>query len=229
MPRRPRLATGGFVYHVMNRGARRLTLFDTDTDYRVFLDILRMAQARVPLRLLSYVLMPNHWHLVVWPESDDQLSRFMAWATGTHARRWHVDRGSVGTGAVYQGRYRAIPVKDDRHFLVVCRYVERNPVIAGLVRRSADWPWSSAMRHRREAPHLAAWPVTRPVGWREYVDAVETPREFLQLRRGIRHVRPFGSQPWQQATAARLQWPFGLRPRGRPANPPQAPDPSGTR
>ena len=86
MPRRPRHATGGLVYHVMNRGARRLPLFETDEDYRLFLIALRDAQARVPLRLLSYVVMPNHWHLVVWPEHDDQLSRFMAWATGTHCR-----------------------------------------------------------------------------------------------------------------------------------------------
>src|SRR5262249_6743342 len=75
MRRRPRRATGGLVYHVMNRGARRLPLFESEVDYRMFLMVLREAQTRVPLRLLSYVLMPNHWHLIVWPDRDDQLSR----------------------------------------------------------------------------------------------------------------------------------------------------------
>ncbi len=217
MPRRPRRATGGLVYHVMNRGARRLPLFETDEDYRMFLIAMRDAQARVPLRLLSYVLMPNHWHLVVWPEHDDQLSRFMAWATGTHAKRWHLHHGSAGTGTIYQGRYKAIPVKEDFHFLIVCRYVERNPVTAGLSRRSADWPWSSAARRRPPGPTLATWPVAPPERWREYVDGVESPGEFAELRTDIRHRRPFGTTNWQRSAASRLRWPMGMRPRGRPA------------
>ena len=197
MPRRPRRATGGFVFHVMNRGARRLPLFEADEDYRLFLNTLRDAQARVPLRLLSYVLMPNHWHLVVWPEHDEELSRFMAWATGTHSRRWHRHHGTVGTGTIYQGRYKAIPVKDDFHFLIVCRYVERNPIAAGLARRSTDWPWSSAARRRGLAPVLSAWPVPVPEHWRQDVDAVQAPGEFDELRADIRHVRPFGPSTWQ--------------------------------
>jgi putative transposase len=191
-------------------------LFETDEDYRMFLIALRDAQARVPLRLLSYVVMPNHWHLVVWPEHDEELSEFMARATGTHARRWHVHHGSVGTGTIYQGRYTAIPVEDDVHFLTVCRYVERNPIAAGLVLRSADWRWSSAARRRPPGPTLDPWPVAPPMGWRDLVDAAETQGEFDQLRRGIRHVRPFGAPTWRRAAAARLQWPLGMRPRGRP-------------
>lgn len=216
MPRRPRRATGGLVYHVMNRGARRLPLFESDPDYRMFLMVLREAQTRVPLRLLSYVLMPNHWHLVLWPDQDDQLSRFMAWATGTHARRWHLDHRSTGSGTIYQGRYKAIPVKDDFHFLIVCRYVERNPVAAGFVRRSTDWPWSSAARLRPGSPALSTWPVAPPERWREHVDGGEAPGEFDHLRNGIRHVRPFGRPRWQRSVAARLEWPLGMRERGRP-------------
>lgn len=216
MPRRPRHATGGLVYHVMNRGARRLPLFETDVDYRMCLMVLREAQNRVPLRLLSYVLMPNHWHLVVWPEADGQLSQFMAWATGVHARRWHMHHGTAGTGTIYQGRYKAIPVKDDFHFLTVCRYVERNPIASGLARRSADWPWSSAAKRRVGSPVLSTWPVSPPERWREHVDAETGPGEFDQLRTGIRRVRPYGTRSWQGAIAARLAWPLGMRPPGRP-------------
>ena len=160
MPRRPRHGTAGLVFHVMNRGARRLTLFDGPADYAAFVEVLQEATARFPMRLLCYAVMPNHWHLVLWPRADGDLSAFMEWTTVTHSRRWHFAHNAVGTGTIYQGRYKAIAVKDDGHFLTVCRYVERNPVRARLVARVEDWEWSSASSlSRRSAPHLHAWPV----------------------------------------------------------------------
>ena len=219
MPRRPRHATAGLVFHVMNRAVRRITLFARAQDYDAFVDVLREAQDRVPLRLLCFAVMPNHWHLVVWPHQDDQLSRFMARLTGTHARRWNVHRAMSGVGAVYQGRYKAIPVKDDHHLLVVCRYVERNPVKAGLVARAADWPWSSAALARIDGPEMSAWPTPRPEQWNEYVDRGEFPGEFEPLREAIRSATPFGPSGWRRDSAATLAWPNGLRPRGRPPGP----------
>ena len=91
--------------------------------------------------------MPNHFHLVVEPTVDGQLSVFMQLLLGTHALRWNVFRKRSGQGAVYQGRFKAFPVQDDRHFLTVCRYVERNPVRAGLVSRPESWAWSSFSRN----------------------------------------------------------------------------------
>jgi putative transposase len=201
----------------MNRAARRLPLFESDRDYAAFLRVLNEAQARIPLRLLCYVLMPNHWHLVVWPAQDDELARFMAWLTGTHARRWHLQRRSVESGTIYQGRYTAVAVKDDHHLLMVCRYVERNPVKAHLATRSADWPWSSASGLAGPLqPTLHTWPVTRPEPWSEYVDRGESPGEFDRLRAAIRAGAPFGPTSWRERTATRLDWHFGLRRRGRP-------------
>jgi putative transposase len=201
----------------MNRAARRLPLFESALEYAAFLRVLIEAQARIPLRLLSYVLMPNHWHLVVWPAHDDELPRFMAWLTSTHARRWHLRRQSVGTGTIYQGRYKGIAVKDDHHFLVVCRYVERNPLKAGLAARAADWPWSSAsVAAGPLRPRLDRWPVARPQGWTDYVDQPEVPREFERLRHAIRSGSPFGPDAWREETAMRLNWRSGLRPPGRP-------------
>jgi putative transposase len=217
MPRRPQLATGGLVFHVMNRGARRLTLFDSADDYLTFTKVLHEAQGRVSLRLLSYALMPNHWHLVLWPEEDEQLPRFMMWLTGTHSRRWHRARPSSGGGTIYQGRYRAIPVHTDHHFLVVCRYVEQNPVKAGLAARSSDWPWSSApLGAEAWRPALSPWPVRRPAAWRELVDVPPLRGEFDTLRAAIRAGRPFGPGTWPSDTAARLSWTAGMRPGGRP-------------
>jgi putative transposase len=133
-------------------------------DYSAFLCVLSQAQTRVPMRLLSFSVMPNHWHLVLRPESDDDLSRFMQWLTRTHAPRWQVKRRSVGTGAVYQGRFRAIPVQSDEHLLTVCRYVERNPLRAGLVDRVEHWRWSSAWRESGLGPRASG--CRRPVNLR---------------------------------------------------------------
>jgi putative transposase len=218
MPRRSRESTGGLVFHVMNRAARRLAIFERDADYALFIGTLCDARQRVPIRLLSYSVMPNHWHLVVWPMEDDELPRFMAWLTGIHARRWHQHRGSVGQGAVYQGRYRAIAVKEDHHFLTVCRYVERNPLKARLVRRASEWPWSSAAG----VPGILTpdpWPVPRPADWMQHLDGPEAPGEFKELREAVRSGAPFGPGVWQKMTARRLNWWQGVRSRGRPRRP----------
>jgi putative transposase len=183
----------------------------------MFLRALNDAQDRIPLRLLCYVLMPNHWHLVVWPARDDELARFMAWLTSTHSRRWHLRRQSVGSGTNYQGRYKAIAVKDDPHYLVVCRYVERNPIKAGLVASAADWPWSSAsVTAGSTQPRTTEWPVARPEPWGEYVDRDESPGEFERLQTAIRSGTPYGPHGWREDAATRLRWPSGLRSRGRP-------------
>ncbi len=95
--------------------------------------------------VFAYCLMPNHWHLVASPTAPGALSIFMHRLTTTHARLWHRARGSAGEGAVYQGRFSAIPIQCDRHFLIVCRYVERNALRASLVSRAEDWPWSQSV------------------------------------------------------------------------------------
>src|SRR5713226_5729783 len=82
--RRLRLASGGFAYHVLNRAVARARIFDKSMDYAAFARVLRQAKAEVPMRLLSYCCMPNHWHLVLWPWADADLSRFLHWLTMTH-------------------------------------------------------------------------------------------------------------------------------------------------
>jgi putative transposase len=191
-------------------------LFDTAADYRCFLRVLADAAGHLPMRLLAYVVMPNHWHLVLWPLGDRDLSHFMAWATATHVRRWHADHDSLGTGTLYQGRFKAIPVKDDAHFLTVCRYVERNPIRAGLVTQAHEWPWSSASpRNRYAGPTLDEWPVPRPADWAERLNTPESEADLERLRQGEVGM-PFGPGEWSLATAARLGWTAGLRRRGRP-------------
>jgi len=131
MPRRPRATTGGTVYHVLNRAVGRATLFRKSLDYAAFEKVLRQARARVPMRVLAFCLMPNHWHLVVWPHADRDLSEFCRWLTVTHTQRWHAHHHTAGTGPLYQGRFKSFPIEEDEHYLTVCRYVERNALRAG--------------------------------------------------------------------------------------------------
>jgi putative transposase len=217
MPRRPLHGTGGLIFHVMNRGARRLPLFDRPADYSAFVEVLQEATDRFPMRLLCYVVMPNHWHLVLWPRADRDLSVFMAWMTATHSRRWHLAHNAVGTGTIYQGRFKAIAVKDDGHFLTVSRYVERNPVRARLVARVEDWAWSSASRESASfAPRMHAWPIPRPTNWEELVNAAENKSDLKGMVDAIRRGTPFGPDSWREDMATRLGWRAGLRPRGCP-------------
>jgi putative transposase len=205
MPRRRVPCTADVVFHVINRGIRRARLFATPDDYRTFVLLLQEAVERVPIRLLAYCVMPNHFHLVLWPSADDQLSRFMWWLCTTHSKRWHVWRGSAGLGPVYQGRFRAFPVQTDSHFLTVCRYVERNALRAGLVTKAEDWSWSSLDQRRRgtNTVTLAEWPVERPDDWLELVNDREAAVDVETIRAALRGDKPFGSVSWTESMANR--------------------------
>ncbi len=184
--------------------------------------MLDEAHARLPMRVVCYCLMPNHWHLVLWPTRDSQLSRYMQWLTTTHMRRWHAHHGTRGTGPVYQGRFKSFPVQEERHFLTVCRYVERNPLRATLVERAEDWPWSSLARRKRKdleslwlVPPMG-WPVRPPRDWVAFVNRPETGPELDALRRSVARGALFGASSWQQRTATRLKLDSSLRPPWRP-------------
>ena len=217
VPYRRRVGTAGVVFHVLNRGVRKLRLFDRPGDYRAFLKVLGEAQERIPMTCLAYCLMPNHFHLVLLPIADTELSAFMAWVTATHSKRWHARRGTAGTGHVYQGRYKAFPVFRDTHFLRLCRYVERNALRAGLVARAEDWPWSSlAQRAGRPSPvSLADWPVTRPPDWSDLVQ-IDVDYETQELRQAVIRSSPYGPEDWRDQIASHLQLASSLAPVGRP-------------
>lgn len=167
MTRPRRVTLGEHVYHVLNRGIHRQTLFATADDYSHFQALMRRAAARTPMRVLAYCLMPNHWHLVLWPWHDNAVSAYIQWLACTHACYFNRQHGL--TGHVYQGRFRDVGVRDERHLLTLLRYVEANPVRAGLVARAEDWRWSSVGGAR--LPDLAGSPVTRPTNWLDILAA----------------------------------------------------------
>ncbi len=148
MPRRARHAAGGLIYNVinrrvLNRRVGRETLFENTADYAAFERVLTEAVARTGVRLCAYCVMPNHWHLLLWPRGDGELSEMVRLFTLTHTQRYHAAHATADSGPLYQGRFKSFSVQSDDHFLTVARYVERNALRANLVRRAENWRWSS--------------------------------------------------------------------------------------
>jgi putative transposase len=229
MPRPLRTAPGGFVYHVLNRANGKRRIFEHDRDYLAFERVLAEMQDRVAMRILAWCVMPNHWHLLLWPQNDGDLSKYMRLVTLTHTQRRHAHRASAGTGHVYQGRFKSFVVQNDAHFLTVSRYVEANAFRGNLVRRAEDWRWCSLWRMQRgmadQAPRMDQWPVGRPSDWLAYVNQPVDPSEVDALRRCSRRGRPYGDEAWVNSVAQQLGLQSTLRPRGRPAKE-KASDPS---
>ncbi len=202
-------------YHFLNRGSRRAQVFHKDGDYQAFLDIIAEAGLRVPMRVLAFCLMPNHFHLALWPLGDGDLSRWMHWLLTTHVGRYQ--RHYHTSGHVWQGRFKAFPIEEDDHLLTVLRYIERNPLRAGLVARAEDWPWSS-LHGGAHGPWLDAGPESarRGAEWVVGVNAAMFDGELVRLRLSAERGTPFGSEGWTRESAERLGLESSLGARGRP-------------
>jgi putative transposase len=220
MPRRLRVSTGGFAYHVLNRAVGRGRLFDDEADYLAMERVIERTYKLLPSRIVSYCLMPNHWHFVIWPREDGELSEFMRLLTVTHTQRWHANHHSAGTGPLYQGRFKSFPIQEDGHFLTVCRYVERNAVRANLVKSARRWPWCSLAKRALGKPPawllpVKNWPVDPPSDWKAWVNRPETAAELDALRKCVKRGRPYGDARWEGRTAKLLSLESCLRQRGR--------------
>jgi putative transposase len=216
MPRAKRCSPGGLAYHVINRGNGRGQIFYTPGDYAAFIDAMVDTVRIAPMRILGYCLMPNHWHLVLWPSNDGDLSRFVGWLTNTHVRRYRRFRDSDGMGHLYQGRFKSFVIEEDYHLLRVLRYVEANPVRARLVERAEDWKWSSVSARMAGAKLLHDWPVDRPANWNELINETQSINELRLVREAVKRSAPLGSNSWVETIAKKLCLESTLRPLGRP-------------
>lgn len=219
MPRKPRAIFPGVCYHLINRGNNRGTVFHRGADYRHFLGLVEQAQERTPLAILGACLMPNHFHLLVRPAHSGAVGTWLHWLQMTHAHRHHLRFET--SGRVWQGRYKAFPVQQDTHLLVVLRYIERNALRAGLVRRARDWPWGSAAWRAHDGRWgrlLTPSPVALPGDWLEFVDQPQTAKEIAEVRESVQSQRPYGGADWAaQAPECRPLQPIPSgRRRGRP-------------
>lgn len=211
------MSAGGICYHVINRGNARATVFHEPGDFRAFLAAIGEAVERLDPRIIGYCVMPNHFHLVLWPKGDGDMSRFMQWLLTAHVRRYHAIHGT--SGHLWQGRYKAFPVQDDDHLLTVLRYVERNPLRARLVRRAENWPWSSLGGRGADGGtpgFLRRGPCSLPSDWAEVVNEGQTAEELGRIRASVNRGTPFGDERWMKRAAARLGIEASLRARGRP-------------
>jgi putative transposase len=215
MPRTARASVGGLIYHALNRGNRRQAVFHEPADYDAFLDAVAGARRRLPLDLFGYCLMPNHFHLVVRPQADGDLGRWMRRLLTAHAKRYHRHYGT--SGHVWQGRFKAFPIQDDDHLVTVLRYVERNALRAELVARAEHWKWSSLPGRLAGDPALwLAAPAPHDPDWSARVNAPLSSGDLQRLRESVARERPYGAEDWTRQTAQRLGLEFTLRSRGRP-------------
>ncbi len=199
MPRRARTAPGGFCYHVINRGINRQKVFHTESDYRCFVEAMQRAELVLSVRLLAYCLMPNHFHLVVWPVADGDLSSWMQRVMSRFNYRHRKDH--PGSGHLWQGRFKSIPIQEDKHLFRVIRYVERNPLRGGLVEQSEDWKWSSL--RWTSGPGDSRWltepPVQWPADWIDIVNQPDNKAELAAIRARVESGKPYGEAGWSAA------------------------------
>ncbi len=156
----------GYAHHITQRGNRRATIFFDNLDYEKYLELLIRYSAKYMLKIWAYCLMPNHIHLVAVPVNEDSLSRTMRETHHLYAA--YLNHCTGNTGHLWQGRYYSC-VMDEKHFWAAVRYVETNPVRAGIVQSAEIYPWSSAAAHAglRADPVLAPdFPVQdAPADW----------------------------------------------------------------
>jgi putative transposase len=222
MPRLARVDVGGEIYHIINRANGRLQIFSNDEDYRLFEKILLDAKELTGMRILAYVVMPNHWHLILHPEHDGDLGLFMHRLTNTHTRQVHVRTGTIGSGHLYQGRYKSFLVDTDTYLTTLIKYVERNPVRARLTKTCEAWRWGSAWRRAHGTPAqqnlLAHSPVSLPQNYLHWVNTPDNEDDLVSIRHSVNKGVPYGREWWVDAMVTTYKLETTLHAPGRPKN-----------
>lgn len=220
MPRTNRVDIANEIYHVINRSNARMPIFTTDDDYRLFEEVLAEAEEKTSVRIYAYCIMPNHWHLLVSPMNDGDLSKFTGWLTMTHTQRWHSKHKTVGTGHLYQGRYKSFLVQSNQYLVQVVRYIERNPVRAKLVNRAEEWRWSSIWRREKgtlaQKKLLTEVPFDVPSNYLEWVNENETKENLEIIRNAVNKGKPYGLDTWTENMIEKYVLTATTRLKGRP-------------
>ena len=188
--------------------------------YQDFEYLLNEMREQFDMRILAYVLMPNHWHMLLYPRKDGDLSESMRWLGTAHTRRYHAQTETIGAGHLYQGRYKSFIIESDQHLLTVLKYIERNPARARLARRAENWRWSSAYKRvsgtTKERKLLAESPVDLPRNYRQWVNDPEPSEVLKEIRESIRKGIPYGRESWRSRMVERHNLAHTLREPGRP-------------
>ncbi len=196
-----------------------LIMLKKRADFEAFERVLVQGIERVGMRLCGYCIMGNHWHLLLWPREDADVSEFMRWVTLTHTQRWHAAHGTAGIGHVYQGRFKSFPVQSNEHYLTVLRYIESNPLRAKMVKNSREWEYSSlAIRNGadKEGLKISAGPVKLPDRWNRLVNVLPGENVNDAIDNCVKRGCPYGNDRWIETITQKLGLEITLRPRGRP-------------
>jgi putative transposase len=218
MPRIARVVVPGFAHHVTQRGNRRENVFFSDGDRQRYLQLLLEYSQKHGLTTLAYCLMTNHVHLVCVPAKAESLSEVFSPVNLRYAQ--HVNRTQKIDGRLWQGRFFSCAM-DDPHLWTAIRYVERNPVRAGLAQRAERYPWSSAAAHcgLRVDPMLSPLPpglAVTPAGWAEWLAQEEDAEGLSRLRTSTQTGRPAGDEAFVKKLESMIGRPLQARAVGRP-------------
>lgn len=220
MPRVARVSEGGMIYHVINRSNGRVPIFEDADEYRHFEALLQEGVELIGMRILAYCIMPNHWHLVLYPLNDGDMGEFMRWVTTTHVRQRRVMTETVGQGHLYQGTYKSFIVETESYLQRLMVYVEQNPLRAKLVHRAEEWQWSSLWRREGgKVTHLkmlAELPIMLPSNYLTLVNTLPSDDQLEPLRRSVNKGTPFGSDAWTDEMVGKYNLGSTVRSPGRP-------------
>jgi putative transposase len=220
MPRLARVDVGGEIYHVINRANGRMQIFDSPHDCQLFEKILYDTKELTGMRILAYVVMPNHWHLVLHPHNDGDLGLFMQRLANVHTRQVHAHTHTIGSGHLYQGRYKSFIVDTDAYLLTLIKYVERNPVRAKLTGRCEDWKWGSAWRRitgtKEQQKILDTPPTLFPRSYTKWINTPDEDEDVLTIRQSVNKGVPYGRERWVDAMVSKHNLHTTLRAPGRP-------------
>ncbi len=220
MPRTLRITVGGEIYHVINRANGRLQIFNTKEDYQLFEKLLLDTKELMDMRILAYVIMPNHFHRILFPRSDGDLTTFMQRLTNSHTRKVHSITKTNGSGHLYQGRYKSFLVESNKYLVILIKYVECNPVRAKLSLLCEDWQWGSAYRKLRgttkEKTLLDEPPTELPSRYSEWINTVEDEKVVQLIRVCVVKGSPYGGESWKEKMIATHKLESTLKSPGRP-------------
>ena len=194
MSRRARLVVPGIPHHITQRGNRRQQTFFREDDYDLYKDAMSHCCRTEGVAVWCYCLMPNHTHLIAVPPTSEALRRAVGEAHRSYTN--HINQREGWSGFLWQGRFASFPL-DPAHLHSCARYIERNPVRAGIVGAPEDWPHSSARAHllRHDDILVRYGPLIERIGdWRSYLDMPDPPSLSLSLRQHMRTGQPFGEE-----------------------------------
>ncbi|MFD2110841.1 transposase [Thiorhodococcus fuscus] len=227
MPRIGRVILPNYPHHVVQRGHNRQVVFAEEADYRYYLDTLEAFKHVYDVKVFGFCLMTNHVHLILQPgEAIADLGQFMKRLAGRQTR--FVNRQESRSGTLWEGRYKSSPIDTDAYLLACCRYVELNPVRAGMTESPAAYPWPSYRWHTRESPDydwldadpcymaLSASAEERALRYREFVHEAIPEEEWNLIREALQRGQLTGSDRFTDQVEAMIDRRIEHRKPGRP-------------